>query len=278
MRRFLKKKMQNAREIFGGIADDFEKKGWSTSIESEKIEDFVAFGDAVPKGRVGGLAATAPLGAKTAAENDSMSAMMGALTGMFGNMSEAFKRLGSGYDSDGTESIDLPLLEEKDLSLKEKDAELRAKDAELKEKDNELERIREKLEKLERQQLNNAQENDVESKPAAAMENESVTAEPAQDTEPKDAFAPTDEDSADIAFREEQTDTEQDATADEAKVETAEEEEDDDDEYDILSFLQRNMEYASKLTVFDRMRSEGQEVAPMRLSDLIVYLDSMAKS
>ena len=29
-----------AREIFGGIADDFEKKGWSTSIESEKIEDF----------------------------------------------------------------------------------------------------------------------------------------------------------------------------------------------------------------------------------------------
>ncbi|MCR5123970.1 MAG: hemolysin family protein [Treponema sp.] len=29
-----------AREIFGGIADDFEKKGWATSVESEKTEDF----------------------------------------------------------------------------------------------------------------------------------------------------------------------------------------------------------------------------------------------
>ena len=29
-----------AREIFGGIADDFEKRGWSTSVESEKIENF----------------------------------------------------------------------------------------------------------------------------------------------------------------------------------------------------------------------------------------------
>ncbi len=29
-----------AREIFGGIADDFEKKGWTPSIESEQIENF----------------------------------------------------------------------------------------------------------------------------------------------------------------------------------------------------------------------------------------------
>lgn len=29
-----------AREIFGGISDDFEKKGWATSVQSENIENF----------------------------------------------------------------------------------------------------------------------------------------------------------------------------------------------------------------------------------------------
>ena len=89
--------------------------------------------------------------------------------------------------------------------------------------------------------------------------------------------APEADNSEAAALREEQTDTEEAAAAEEEEEEagTAEEE---DDEYDILSFLKRNLEYESKLTVFDRMRSDGEEVAPMRLSDLIVYLDSMAKS
>lgn len=39
-----------AREIFGGIADDFGKKGWSTSIQSEKNEKIEDFSDIILDG------------------------------------------------------------------------------------------------------------------------------------------------------------------------------------------------------------------------------------
>jgi len=233
----------------------------------------------------GGFAA-----AEAAPTDTSMSAMMGALTGMFGNMSEAFRRMGraDAFEPAGEPplSADADELRAQEAARRERDAELNEKNAELSEKDAEIERLRRRLEQLE----SAAAQEDTAAGPADVRQSESEGAEdlfeeletprdePADDSGMGSIFDRLFEDGA-PADHETAPEAAESAAEESEEVEKSEETVDGESDFDILAFLEGNMKRTEpQVTVFDRMRIDGQSSAPMTLKDLIAYLDSKTAS
>lgn len=221
--------------------------------------------------------AAEPAAAPASAET-SVSAMMGALTGMFGNMSEAFRRMGRADAADPAE--ERLFSEDADEPWEEAPA-YSERDAELREKDAEIERLKKRLEQLE----NAAAQEPEADETADAWQSIYDDAESsfAKAEEPDDDE--TDEDSGigsifDMLFADSEP-TEDVSVPAEAEPETEESEEtsNSEGEFDILAFLEGSTKQAeAQETVFDRMRREGKTSAPMTLSDLNRYLESITAS
>ena len=197
--------------------------------------------------------------------------MMGALTGMFGNMSEAFRRMGR---SDASDLDDEPLFTEVTDKPREEehDAELRAKDAE-------IARLKKRLEQLE----NAAAQDDKPEETADAWQSiyddpEDDFAKPEEQDEVPDEDEPEDESSGigsifDMLF------ADSEPAGEESGTEASEAPANEEGEFDILAFLEGSTKPAEpQETVFDRMRNEGKTSAPMTLDDLNRYLDSISAS
>ncbi|MBQ9720724.1 MAG: hypothetical protein IJV64_08530, partial [Oscillospiraceae bacterium] len=205
-----------------------------------------------------------------------VSAMMGALTGMFGNMSEAFRRMGR---TDAAEPADAEALSVDSGALLpvsgERDAELRAKDAE-------IERLKERLEKLE--SALTREDADAEAQNETQAETPTETDE---DSEIGSIFdllfgdgAPTgDESVPEVAEpMAEETERAEDTGRNEESAAAAEND-GRESGFDILAFLDESeKQREAQLTVFDRMRRDGKTSAPMTLKDLNHYLESIAAS
>ena len=223
-----------------------------------------------------------PKGAAEQPTDSSVSAMMGALTGMFGNMSEAFRRMGR---ADASDVDDEPLfsMDDDEPWEEDRDAELRAKDAE-------IARLKKRLEQLE----NAAAQEDEPAETEDAWQTIYDEPEEQHDDEPKDRFAESDEpdddepeeDSGigsifDMLFADSEPVEPVSVPEDEETDESEESEEtaNKEGEFDILAFLSGAANPTEpQETVFDRMRSEGKTSAPMTLNDLNQYLETISAS
>ena len=167
-----------------------------------------------------------------------MNGVMGAFSAMLGKMGEAFERMGVPAPAPSPAVVEEPTSEpDAQLSrqLAQKDAQLARKDELLAEKDTELERMREELEQLKRAMA------------AAASEPEA-----APPPEPPVEEAPPES----------------------ASVEPPEAAEAEEDDFDLNAYLAHSIESARSLSIVDEMRSEGETVRDITLSDLIDYLQS----
>ena len=205
-----------------------------------------------------------------------VSAMMGALTGMFGNMSEAFRRMGR---TDAGESADASPFPADAGAFPPADGE---RDARLREKDAEIEHLKKRLEQLE-----------------SALTREDADAEAQNETQ-AETPAETDEDSGigsifDLLFGDgaptgdesvpevaepmaEETERAEDTGRNEESAAAAEND-GRESGFDILAFLDESeKQREAQLTVFDRMRRDGKTSAPMTLRDLNHYLVSRSAS
>ena len=210
--------------------------------------------------------------------DSSVSAMMGALTGMFGNMSEAFRRMGR---SDASDVDDEPLFSADDDEAWEED-----RDAELRAKDAEIARLKKRLEQLENAAARDDEPEETEDawqsiydapEDSFAEPEESVDDAPEEDEPAEDSgigsifdmlFADS-EPAEDVTVLEEA----------ESEPEEGEATANEEIEFDILAFLEGSAKSAERQeTVFDRMRIEGKTSAPMTLDDLNRYLDSISAS
>ena len=227
-----------------------------------------------------------PKGAAEQPTDSSVSAMMGALTGMFGNMSEAFRRMGR---ADASDVDDEPLfsMDDDEPWEEDRDAELRAKDAE-------IARLKKRLEQLE----NAAGQEDEPAETEDAWQTIYDEPEEQHDDEPKDRFAESEEpedepdddepeeDSGigsifDMLFADSEPVEPVSVPEDEETDESEESEEtaNEEGEFDILAFLSGAANPTEpQETVFDRMRSEGKTSAPMTLNDLNQYLETISAS
>ena len=220
-----------------------------------------------------------PKGAAEQPTDSSVSAMMGALTGMFGNMSEAFRRMGR---ADASDVDDEPLfsMDDDEPWEEDRDAELRAKDAE-------IARLKKRLEQLE----NAAAQEDEPAETEDAWQTIYDEPEEQHDDEPKDRFAESDEpdddepeeDSGigsifDMLFADSEP-SEPVSVPEDEETDESEETANEEGEFDILAFLSGAANPTEpQETVFDRMRSEGKTSAPMTLNDLNQYLETISAS
>ena len=220
-----------------------------------------------------------PKGAAEQPADSSVSAMMGALTGMFGNMSEAFRRMGR---ADAPDVDDEPLfsMDDDEPWEEDRDAELRAKDAE-------IARLKKRLEQLE----NAAAQEDEPAETEDAWQTIYDEPEEQHDDEPKDRFAESDEpdddepeeDSGigsifDMLFADSEP-SEPVSVPEDEETDESEETANEEGEFDILAFLSGAANPTEpQETVFDRMRSEGKTSAPMTLNDLNQYLETISAS
>ena len=250
----------------GSTVSNFETEAETNQAEAEPAKGFTAHAHAVPEER--GFAGR---NAGDAEQGMAMDAVMGMFDVMTSKITEAFERVGMPVAPEMHDAA-----EEESSALT---AQLAAKDAELSEKDAEIKRLRAEMERLKNSaaaepEIDRAEDEEpstAESEADWGGDEESNAAESEADWVADENL---DVDESEINWPEDE-DFLPDEPTDAEEVEEEDEDEGEDSTFNLLSFLNRSLEYAKSLNFVEQMRRSGKDSAEISLPELVEYLESI---